>query len=192
VTVSNLSRTPILRWPGVEPGKDQAMSAGVRGRDGLRWRSSGLVGSLAVIITDGVTSLLQCGNGDAGYDRLQKTDGIAPSRPRPHIDAGASREQQAVTGGSRLQDLPAGPVACIEAIKCSRTSHLFSGELAAIEMLGRSRRHTDVGKAVLASEDCRMRSIHDLAFFLVCAVLGLTIPAVLGAIMIMLFWPGTP
>jgi hypothetical protein len=32
--------------------------------------------------------------------------------------------------------------------------------------------------------------LHDLAFFLICAVLGLTIPAALGAMMIMLFWPG--
>jgi len=36
-----------------------------------------------------------------------------------------------------------------------------------------------------------MRIFH-LAFLLVCAVLGLTIPSVLGALMIMLFWSGAP
>ena len=34
--------------------------------------------------------------------------------------------------------------------------------------------------------------IYDLAFFLVCAVVGLTIPSALGALMIMLFWWGIP
>jgi hypothetical protein len=37
-----------------------------------------------------------------------------------------------------------------------------------------------------------MRSIHDLGFVVVSALLGLTIPAALGAVMIMLFWSGTP
>jgi hypothetical protein len=83
-------------------------------------------------------------------------------------------------------------MACIEAIECSRTSHLLSGQLAAIEMLVAHADTLMSAKPRSQVEDCRMRSIHDLAFFLVCAVLGLTIPAALGAMMIMLFWPGTP
>jgi hypothetical protein len=83
-------------------------------------------------------------------------------------------------------------MACTEATKCSRANQLFSSELAAIEVLVAARRQTDFGKAALAGEDRGIRSTHDLAFFLVCAVLGLTIPAALGAVMIMLFWSGTP
>jgi hypothetical protein len=37
-----------------------------------------------------------------------------------------------------------------------------------------------------------VRPIHDLAFFLVCAVLGLTILSALGAVAIMLFSPLHP
>lgn len=37
-----------------------------------------------------------------------------------------------------------------------------------------------------------MRPIRDLAFFLVCAVLGLTILAAVGAVAIMLFGPTPP
>jgi hypothetical protein len=37
-----------------------------------------------------------------------------------------------------------------------------------------------------------MRSVRDLAFFLVCAVLGLTILSALGAVAIMLFGPTPP
>ena len=39
-------------------------------RGALLWRSSGRVGALAHIIADGVTSLQQCSNRDAGYDPL--------------------------------------------------------------------------------------------------------------------------
>jgi hypothetical protein len=46
--------------------------SGQRKHCSLLKRSSGLVGALADIIADGVTSLQQCGKSDAGYDPLKK------------------------------------------------------------------------------------------------------------------------